>query len=211
MSIAITLVCVVCDLCACVQLLEEAEQRRRDREQRLFESLETQTPPSFQLKVSPHPHTLLTLTLTPLTLTPTLYSHMHSCHALTPPHCTDTLMLNYILCADPSHHTHPHTITLSQHTHHHTITHPHTITQDDDITFEGVLYRKNELDEGGRRAAARSWKQYHTVLIGPLLNFYRDKRDVQSYLSACPPINVTHGLCEVAGDYVKRKHTLRLK
>ena len=136
-----------------MQLLEEAEQRRRDREQRLFESLETHTPPSFQLKVSPHLHTLT-----------------------------------------PSHHH---------------IT--HTLTQDDDITFDGVLYRKNELDEGGRRAAARSWKQYHTVLIGPLLNLYRDKRDVQSYLSACPPINVTHGLCEVAGDYVKRKHTLRLK
>ena len=62
-----------------------------------------------------------------------------------------------------------------------------------------------------REATARSWKQCHTVLIGRLLNFYRDKRDVQSYLSACPPINVTHGLCEVAGDYVKRKHTLRLK
>lgn len=83
--------------------------------------------------------------------------------------------------------------------------------KDGDITHEGILYRKNELDEGGRRAANRSWRQFHTVLIGPLLNFYKDKRDVPTYLSACPPINVTHGLCEVAADYVKRKNTLRLK
>lgn len=44
---------------------------------------------------------------------------------------------------------------------------------------EGFLQRKNELDEGGRKAAARSWKNYYTVLIGPLLNFYKDKRDFQ--------------------------------
>ena len=29
--------------------------------------------------------------------------------------------------------------------------------------------------------------------------------------STCPDINVTHGTCEVARDYSKRKHTLRLK
>ncbi len=83
--------------------------------------------------------------------------------------------------------------------------------QDNDITLEGMLYRKNELDEGGRKSAARSWRQYYTVLIGPLLNFYKDKKDLQSYLSACPPINVSQGMCEVAADYVKRKNTLRLR
>ena len=44
---------------------------------------------------------------------------------------------------------------------------------------EGFLQRKNELDEGGRKAANRSWKNHYTVLIGPLLNFYKDKRDFQ--------------------------------
>ena len=76
---------------------------------------------------------------------------------------------------------------------------------------EGMLQRKNELDEGGRKAAARSWKTYHTVLIGPLLNFYKDKKDFQQYLSACPPINVTQGMCEAASDYQKKKNALRLK
>ena len=30
-------------------------------------------------------------------------------------------------------------------------------------------------------------------------------------LSACPPINVTQGVCEVARDYQKRKNALRLR
>ncbi len=76
---------------------------------------------------------------------------------------------------------------------------------------EGVLQRKNELDEGGRKAAVRSWKSYHTALIGPLLNFYKDKRDFNQVLPACPPINVSQGHCEVAKDYLKKKYVLRLK
>ena len=73
------------------------------------------------------------------------------------------------------------------------------------------MQRKNELDEGGRKAAARSWKSYYTILIGPLLNFYKDRRDFTLAISACPPINVTQGMCEVAGEYQKKKNSLRLK
>ena len=29
------------------------------------------------------------------------------------------------------------------------------------------------------QAVMRSWKQYYTVLAGPLLNFYREKKDFQ--------------------------------
>ena len=50
---------------------------------------------------------------------------------------------------------------------------------------EGLLQRKNELDEGGRRAAMRSWRPYHTALIGPLLNFYKDKKDFQQVRMVC--------------------------
>ena len=72
-----------------------------------------------------------------------------------------------------------------------------------------MLIRKNKLDEGGRKAIARKEKSYYTVLIGPLLNFYKDKSDFQQYISACPPINVTQGTCEMAKD--KKKNTLRLR
>jgi spectrin beta len=77
--------------------------------------------------------------------------------------------------------------------------------------MDGVLQRKNELDEGGRKAVMRSWKQYYTVLAGPLLNFYREKKDFQQNLPAAPVINITHGVCEIARDYQKKKNALRLK
>ena len=60
-----------------------------------------------------------------------------------------------------------------------THTHAHAHTQEHDIIKEGMLQRKNELDEGGRKAAIRSWRQHYTVLIGPLLNFYKDKKEFQ--------------------------------
>jgi spectrin beta len=54
--------------------------------------------------------------------------------------------------------------------------------------MDGVLQRKNELDEGGRKAVMRSWRQYYTVLTGPLLHFYREKRDFQQVqLTILPP------------------------
>ena len=56
----------------------------------------------------------------------------------------------------------------------------------------------------------RSWRSYYTVLIGPLLNFYKDRKDFKQYISICPPINVAHGVCEVAKDYQKKKNALRL-
>lgn len=83
--------------------------------------------------------------------------------------------------------------------------------QDRDIEKEGILQRKNELDEGSRKAVMRSWRSYYTVLIGPLLNFYRDRKDFKQYVSACPPINVTQGECEAARDYQKKKYALRLR
>ncbi|CAI8040975.1 Spectrin alpha chain, non-erythrocytic 1 [Geodia barretti] len=77
--------------------------------------------------------------------------------------------------------------------------------------MDGVLQRKNELDEGGRKAVMRSWRQYYTVLTGPLLHFYREKRDFQQNAAAAPAINVSHGVCEIAKDYQKKKNALRLK
>ncbi|KAL5474627.1 hypothetical protein EMCRGX_G026606 [Ephydatia muelleri] len=82
------------------------------------------------------------------------------------------------------------------------------------IDKEGILHRKNNLDEGGRKSANRSWKQYYAVLSDTQLHFYKDKKDVQqspAVLPACPPINVMEGVCELARDYHKRKYTFRLR
>ena len=92
--------------------------------------------------------------------------------------------------------------------------------------MDGVLQRKNELDEGGRKvwlvllqlygpcntcvivglssydranmfdgcihdcfsqAVMRSWRQYYTALTGPLLNFYRERKDFQQASLYCMP------------------------
>ena len=66
-----------------------------------------------------------------------------------------------------------------------------------EIHKEGLLQRKNELDEGGRKvtticlvcimnnvsqAAVRSWKPYYAILQGNQLYFYKDKKDAQAVM-----------------------------
>jgi spectrin beta len=75
--------------------------------------------------------------------------------------------------------------------------------------YEGFLQRKNELDEGGRKATVRSWKQYYCMLNGSLLQFYKDRKDAQQNNQACHPINVSLGTCNEAKDY-KKKNSFRL-
>lgn len=64
----------------------------------------------------------------------------------------------------------------------------------------------------------RSWKQYYTVLSGPLLNFYKDKKDFQQvhtsnldnkyihYLvvySSCPPFSLwSLAVCIIKDNYM---------
>ncbi|XP_065894234.1 spectrin beta chain, non-erythrocytic 1-like isoform X3 [Dysidea avara] len=80
-----------------------------------------------------------------------------------------------------------------------------------DCDKEGMLQRKNDLDEGGRKAAMRSWRQYYAVLSGQQLYFYKDRKDYQQELPAAPSLSLTQGQCELATDYVKKKNTLRLR
>lgn len=82
-------------------------------------------------------------------------------------------------------------------------------TTHDTMNKEGMLQRKNELDEGGRKAVARSWKPYYTVLRGAQLLFYKDKKDSTANVLASPPINISLGTCQLAKDY-KKKNAFRL-
>ena len=42
--------------------------------------------------------------------------------------------------------------------------------------MEGYLERKQELQNGGKKATIRSWKNFYTVLCGQLLCFFRDRQ-----------------------------------
>ncbi|PSN52317.1 hypothetical protein C0J52_08535 [Blattella germanica] len=87
---------------------------------------------------------------------------------------------------------------------------------------EGWLHCKITLVDG-KRAGDRSWKQVWAVLRGPVLSFYKERRDSQLQET---PLNVGDSLSEqpstgsavdvrcsqvdIAGDYTKKKHVLRL-
>ncbi|KAI6645819.1 Spectrin alpha chain, non-erythrocytic 1-like [Oopsacas minuta] len=75
---------------------------------------------------------------------------------------------------------------------------------------DGSLQRKNMLDVGGRKSSIRAWRSYYVVLKGPRLSFYKDKKDSTTEAPVIPPINVLHGICNIAVDYTKKRNVLRL-
>ncbi|GAB6026067.1 hypothetical protein CHUAL_012270 [Chamberlinius hualienensis] len=79
------------------------------------------------------------------------------------------------------------------------------------VEMKGILERKQELQNGGKKATIRSWKNYFTVLCGQLMCFFKDEYDFLENKAASPPFNVHQANCTVASDYTKKKHVLRLR
>ncbi|XP_017760398.1 PREDICTED: uncharacterized protein LOC108550950 isoform X3 [Eufriesea mexicana] len=82
------------------------------------------------------------------------------------------------------------------------------------VEREGPLHVKFTVLDG-KRSSDRSWKQLWGVLRGPILFFYKDRQN-QSPSLACDGENVAQSvdvrcsLVDIAEDYTKRKHVLRL-
>ncbi|XP_068991644.1 rho GTPase-activating protein 23 isoform X11 [Neodiprion pinetum] len=81
------------------------------------------------------------------------------------------------------------------------------------VEREGPLHVKYTVLEG-KRSTDRSWKQVWGVLRGPILYFYKDRHS-QSPSStgdgdAGQNVDVRCSLVDVAEDYTKRKHVLRV-
>uniref|UniRef100_A0A1B0AD16 Spectrin beta chain, non-erythrocytic 5 n=1 Tax=Glossina pallidipes TaxID=7398 RepID=A0A1B0AD16_GLOPL len=79
------------------------------------------------------------------------------------------------------------------------------------VEIQGVLERKHGLQSGGKKAPVRSWKQFHTVLCGQLLCFFKDENDFLQQKTATAPVNILGAKCERAEDYTKKKYVFRLK
>ncbi len=90
-----------------------------------------------------------------------------------------------------------------------------------EVLFHGPLERKQELDDGGRRSASRSWKPVYATLVtdpvsGPALFLFRDKQDFSATVQAAdnrPPVMViplVNATVEIPSTYTKRKHVIRL-
>ncbi|KAH9489100.1 hypothetical protein Btru_057665 [Bulinus truncatus] len=85
----------------------------------------------------------------------------------------------------------------------------------EEIHEEGHLTRKHELDTGEKKASNRSWDKLFIVLHGRSLSCYKDqkhaKTDPNNRVHHEQALDLTGAVCQVASDYVKRPHVLRLK
>ncbi|XP_071547281.1 spectrin beta chain, non-erythrocytic 5 isoform X4 [Panulirus ornatus] len=78
------------------------------------------------------------------------------------------------------------------------------------VEIQGYLERKQELQNGGKKATIRSWKIFYTVLCGQLLCFFKDDDDFYDQKAASPPISIHQAKIEIADDYTKKKHVFRV-
>ncbi|XP_052847528.1 spectrin beta chain, non-erythrocytic 5 isoform X3 [Drosophila gunungcola] len=79
------------------------------------------------------------------------------------------------------------------------------------VEIQGTLERKHGLQSGGKKAPVRSWKQFHTVLCGQLVCFFKDDNDFLQQKTATAPVNILGAKCERAEDYTKKKYVFRLR
>ncbi|XP_076669695.1 rho GTPase activating protein at 19D isoform X2 [Andrena cerasifolii] len=82
------------------------------------------------------------------------------------------------------------------------------------VEREGPLHVKFTVLDG-KRSSDRSWKQVWGVLRGPILFFYKDRQNQSLSLandgeSVTQNVDVRCSLVDIAEDYTKRKHVLRL-
>ncbi|EFN66385.1 Rho GTPase-activating protein 21 [Camponotus floridanus] len=83
------------------------------------------------------------------------------------------------------------------------------------VEREGILHVKFTVLDG-KRSTDRSWKQVWGVLRGPIIYFYKDRHSQSPSLStenegsAGQSVDVRCSVVDVAEDYTKRKHVLRV-
>ncbi|XP_043664591.1 uncharacterized protein LOC122627518 isoform X2 [Vespula pensylvanica] len=82
------------------------------------------------------------------------------------------------------------------------------------VEREGILHIKFTVLDG-KRSSDRSWKQIWGVLRGPILFFYKDRHSqspssVNDTEGTVQNIDVRCSLVDIAEDYTKRKHVLRV-
>ncbi|XP_046741051.1 uncharacterized protein LOC124408260 isoform X8 [Diprion similis] len=109
---------------------------------------------------------------------------------------------------------------LHRHSHRNSITGGHSnssgtvsLKDAEPVEREGPLHVKYTVLEG-KRSTDRSWKQVWGVLRGPILYFYKDRHSQSPSATgdgdAGQNVDVRCSLVDVAEDYTKRKHVLRV-
>uniref|UniRef100_A0A1A9URJ1 Spectrin beta chain n=1 Tax=Glossina austeni TaxID=7395 RepID=A0A1A9URJ1_GLOAU len=80
---------------------------------------------------------------------------------------------------------------------------------------EGYLTRKHEWESTTKKASNRSWDKVYTVARGGRLSFFKDQKGYKSNpeltFRSEPVYDLQGAAVEVASDYTKKKHVLRVK
>uniref|UniRef100_A0A183IDZ9 Calponin-homology (CH) domain-containing protein n=1 Tax=Soboliphyme baturini TaxID=241478 RepID=A0A183IDZ9_9BILA len=79
------------------------------------------------------------------------------------------------------------------------------------IEKDGFLERKQDLQNGGKRATIRSWKTFYTILCGQLLCFFKDEDAFIDNMAASPPVYILNAVCQPAPEYQKRRNAFKLQ
>ncbi len=69
--------------------------------------------------------------------------------------------------------------------------------------------RKQELQNGGKKATIRSWKNYYSILCGQLLCFFKDEDAFMENMASAPPVYILGAHCEPFPEYVKRRNAFK--
>ncbi|XP_070577536.1 spectrin beta chain, non-erythrocytic 1-like isoform X2 [Ptychodera flava] len=82
-----------------------------------------------------------------------------------------------------------------------------------DVENEGPLARKHEWETHAKKASNRSWHNVYAVQQVNLLSFYKDKKHKlqEIHFHGEEPVNLIKAKVDVADDYTKKKHVIRLK
>ncbi|GMS78986.1 hypothetical protein PENTCL1PPCAC_1161 [Pristionchus entomophagus] len=83
--------------------------------------------------------------------------------------------------------------------------------EDSTIDMRGFVDRKHQLQGGGLKATVRSWKNHYAILCGQLLCFFKDEHAFLDNSASTGPLNIYGALCKEDKEYLKRKHTFRLR
>uniref|UniRef100_A0A8C6Y1T6 Spectrin beta chain n=1 Tax=Naja naja TaxID=35670 RepID=A0A8C6Y1T6_NAJNA len=87
-------------------------------------------------------------------------------------------------------------------------------TPDDSASEQmgGILYRKQEMESHGKKAANRSWQTIYCVVQKSSFGFYKDSKHAANGIPyhGEVPVSLQGAQCNVALDYKKRKHVFKL-
>ncbi|XP_026825602.1 rho GTPase-activating protein 21 isoform X6 [Ooceraea biroi] len=90
-----------------------------------------------------------------------------------------------------------------------------TVKDIEPVEREGTLHVKFTVLDG-KRSTDRSWKQVWAVLRGPIIYFYKDRHSqspslsIENEANVGQSVDVRCSVVDVAEDYTKRKHVLRV-